>query len=236
MGEIEQEDPVAIDGAGCDEPGPRSVLSGLRTLFGLGATGNGEIEGGQLGSGTEEPAADIDAHPWVVLDRTFAFVDISGFTSLCELRGPHEALDLLTDFRAVTREVTARRGVRVAKWLGDGVMLVSPEAGPAVATVAELLERMGARGVDLHAGIAVGEALLFEGDDYVGRAVNIAARLGSAAGAGEVLAWGVDDAIPAWVRSERSGTLALAGVGDLEDALLLTTAPEVAGRLRRAAA
>ncbi len=219
-----------------DDQAPRWVLPGLRSLFGIASGAPDGLAGGGLGTGTEEPATDLLEHPWVVLDRTFAFVDISGFTALCEQRGPHEALALLTDFRAITREVTARRGVRVAKWLGDGVMLVSAGAGPAVAAVAELLERLGARGVDLHAGIAVGEALLFEGDDYVGRAVNIAARLGSAAGPRQVLAWGAADAVPSWVRSTPCGPLELAGVGMVEGIVLLEAAEEVSGRLRPSAA
>ena len=36
-------------------------------------------------------------------------------------------------------------------------------------------------------GVATGLALLFEGDDYIGSAVNLAARLCDAAGPGEVL-------------------------------------------------
>ena len=35
--------------------------------------------------------------------------------------------------------------------------------------------------------MATGRALLFEGDDYIGSAVNLAARLCDAAGPGEVL-------------------------------------------------
>ena len=46
-------------------------------------------------------------------------------------------------------------------------------------------------------GIATGRALLFEGDDYIGSAVNLAARLCDAAGPGEVLDPGRADPRPA---------------------------------------
>lgn len=221
-----------------DDSSGRSVLAGLRTLFQLvGPSPAGECLEARLGTGLEEPAAVLHEQPWVVLDRTFAFVDVSGFTTLCEQRGPHEALELLTGFRAVTREITARRGVRVAKWLGDGVMLLGAEPGPVVATVAELLLRMAARGVDLHAGVAVGEALLFEGDDYVGRAVNIAARLGAFAGPGQALAWGLTpEQAPVWVQADPMAPISLAGLGELADVLQIAASNEVGELLKHEAA
>ena len=63
----------------------------------------------------------------------------------------------------------------MAKWLGDGVMLVGTEAGPLIAAVGELALRLHDDEFDIHAGIADGTVLLFEGDDYVGRPVNLAA-------------------------------------------------------------
>ena len=75
----------------------------------------------------------------------------------------------------------------MAKWLGDGVMVVATEPGPLLAAVGELMLRMHDEDIDVHAGIASGTALLFEGDDYIGRPVNIAARLCDAAGPGEAL-------------------------------------------------
>jgi predicted PurR-regulated permease PerM len=42
-------------------------------------------------------------------------------------------------FRSAVKEVAGRRGVRVAKWLGDGVLLVGVKPGPIVATVPGLL-------------------------------------------------------------------------------------------------
>ena len=77
----------------------------------------------------------------------------------------------------------------MAKWLGDGLMVVAVEQADAVAFALDLEDR-GVRVLHplaLRIGIASGYALLFEGDDYIGSAVNLASRLCDAAGPGEVL-------------------------------------------------
>ena len=57
--------------------------------------------------------------------RTFVFVDISGFTNFTNENGDDAAGRLLASWRAVTRDVASETGVRIAKWLGDGCMLVA---------------------------------------------------------------------------------------------------------------
>jgi class 3 adenylate cyclase len=168
----------------------------------------------------------------IAVDYTFGFLDISGFTSYCEQEGEHAAIDLLTRFRSLTRSVAVRRGVRVAKWLGDGVMLVAADQAPAVATVAEIVVRCAAIGIDTHAGLARGPVLLFEGDDYVGRPVNLAARLCDAAGQGEMLSSGLSDALPSWVQAEPGVPLALGGIGVVDGVVGLRVTDEVAERFR----
>src|SRR5690606_23220886 len=71
------------------------------------------------------------------------------------------------------------RGVRVAKWLGDGAMLVATEPRPLLDAVLRMEQALDARGcpLPLRGGIAAGRVILFEGDDYIGRPVNLAARL-----------------------------------------------------------
>jgi class 3 adenylate cyclase len=103
----------------------------------------------------------------------------------------------------------------VAKWLGDGVMLVGTEAGPVIATVAELLLRFRDDAFEIHAGISAGTVLLFEGDDYIGRPVNLAARLCEAAAPGELLAQGVDEHVPDWVMRSGTVTVRAMGIGDV---------------------
>jgi adenylate cyclase len=137
-----------------------------------------------VGSGNER-ASDFgqdeidDVKLDLLVKRNFAFVDLCGFTSLTDEHGVGEAVIALSTFRAVVRERAGWRGVRIAKWLGDGAMLVSTDPRPLVDSVVRMELTLDQRGcaLPLRAGIAGGRVILFEGDDYIGRAVNLAARL-----------------------------------------------------------
>src|ERR1019366_2927361 len=136
--------------------------------------------------------------------RSFSFVDISGFTALTELEGDEHAVEVLTAFRALLRDICSRRGVRIAKWLGDGVMLVCVETPPLLATILELHYVVcnvpgPAQSVAIRSGVTSGYVILMEGDDYIGHCVNVAARLCDLAQAGEALvAPSVVDELPRW--------------------------------------
>ena len=137
--------------------------------------------------------------------RTFVFADLSGFTNYTAAHGDDAAAFLLSAFRGVAREVASDRGVRIAKWLGDGCMIVAVDHADGVAAALDLDER--ARKVcaplALRVGVASGYSLLFEGDDYIGLAVNLAARLCDAAGPYEVLHAGRPARRPARGRHRR---------------------------------
>ena len=122
------------------------------------------------------------------VERSFAFIDLSGFTAYTARQGDELAVSQLSTFRTIVREICSRRGVRVAKWLGDGAMLVSVEPKPLLATLLEVERSMDASRSELlvRSGASNGEVILHEGDDYIGGAVNIAARLCDLANGGEV--------------------------------------------------
>ena len=123
------------------------------------------------------------------VERWFAFVDLSGFTSFGDEHGDDESVRVLTLFRSAVRKVATDFGVRIAKLLGDGCMLVSVEPAQLVAAVCEL-EQLTLElelPLALHAGMAGGAVILLEGDDYTGRCVNLAARLAAVAERGELL-------------------------------------------------
>ncbi len=156
--------------------------------------------------------------------RTFCFADLCGFTAYTRSHGPHEAVAMLGDFRRITRSVAAKRGVRVAKWLGDGVMLVSTSATAALSLGAHLIHYFSSRGARVRVGAATGEALLFEGDDYVGEPVNLAAKLCAAAPADEI--YTVTDILrlPDWVTYIGDVTVRIRGVDPVSGVHRLTPA------------
>jgi adenylate cyclase len=120
--------------------------------------------------------------------RSFAFLDLCGFTAYIDERGDEDAVEALSAMRAAIRSAAEEHGVRVAKWLGDGAMLVGVEHGPLTQCALAIQAEMPAGpSPPLRGGVCTGQVLLFEGDDYVGRAVNIAARLCAAAAPGQIL-------------------------------------------------
>ncbi len=138
------------------------------------------------------------------VERTFAFIDLCGFTAFTEAEGDERAVALLADFRACVREVSSDHGVRVAKWLGDGAMFVAVEQEPLVSAVLEVerhFDEIGAP-LALRGGMACGPVILFEGDDYIGTAVNLAARLCDIAAPHEVLATPSISEVPDGVLTE----------------------------------
>ena len=152
------------------------------------------------------------------IPRAFAFVDLSGFTRLTEVEGDEYAVSILGTFRTMLRGVCSRRGVRIAKWLGDGAMIVGVETTPLIEATLEVHHRVhwsvGASApFEVRSGAAAGEVILLEGDDYIGRPVNIAARLCDLADSGEVLAdASVAADLPKWGTTTSSSEVALRGL------------------------
>lgn len=207
------------------------------------------------------------------VDRCFAFVDLCGFTAFTERYGDEHTVVVLASFRTTLREIAARRGVRITKWLGDGAMLSSPDteatvamvlevaahadtmlvmpamttgrfvdsapaapvagtaatalakrpANPARSTMAPAPNALGAptqggrppilinpgevmdERLAIRAGLARGPVIMFEGDDYIGRATNIASRLCDSATPGQVLATReVASIAPRWVAASEA--------------------------------
>ena len=151
------------------------------------------------------------------VDRWFAFVDLSGFTSFGDEFGDEESVRVLTLFRGAVRQVATEFGVRIAKWLGDGCMLVSVEAAQLVAAVCRLegLVHELELPLSMHAGCAGGGVILLEGDDYTGRSVNLAARLATAARPHEILATlDLGRYVPEGSPVEPAGMISVAGLHD----------------------
>jgi class 3 adenylate cyclase/predicted ATPase len=136
------------------------------------------------------------------------FCDVVGFTPLSEARDPEAVRELLSRYFEVARTVIGRYGGVVEKFIGDAVMAVwgTPAAAEGdaeravraaldlVGGVTELGNEAGVPGLAARAGVVTGEVAVnlgAVGEGMVaGDAVNTAARVQAAAGAGQVLADG----------------------------------------------
>ncbi|MDX1468978.1 MAG: adenylate/guanylate cyclase domain-containing protein [Acidimicrobiia bacterium] len=119
------------------------------------------------------------------------FADIVGYTTLSN-RDESEALRLVDLFQEVTRSQVDRRGGRIVKFLGDGVLASSPSALVALETILGLREEYEARSANsgtpsyLRIGAHVGDVVFKEDGDVYGDGVNIASRLQGVAGPGRI--------------------------------------------------
>jgi adenylate cyclase len=132
--------------------------------------------------------AETPSPPASGAEQTFVFADLAGFTALTEAHGDGLAADLAAEFsEAVARLLPEHRAEEV-KSLGDGLMLRADDAGEAIRLGLRIVRTVGGRpGFPLvRVGVHTGPAIERDGD-WFGAAVNVAARVASAAGGGEVL-------------------------------------------------
>jgi adenylate cyclase len=115
------------------------------------------------------------------------FLDITGYTQLTDEHGDAAAAQLAARLGPLVQRTSVAHGGRAVKFLGDGVMFVFPEPGPAVLAALEMVQDVEAAGLPpAHVGIASGPVIFQEGD-YYGQTVNLAARISDFARPGEVL-------------------------------------------------
>jgi len=161
--------------------------------------------------------------------RTFCFLDLCGFTSFTDEHGDEEAVAVLGHLRAVLRAEAEHCGVRVTKWLGDGAMLSGVDAAGVIGCAAGVRDVLQTDGrLALRGGICEGKVIMFEGDDYIGAAVNVAARLCSLAKAGQLLLnGGTAAAVPSALSPVALGEITVPGVSQAIEVLSLDAAAHV---------
>jgi class 3 adenylate cyclase/tetratricopeptide (TPR) repeat protein len=136
---------------------------------------------------------------------TVLFCDVVGSTELGERLDPESVRRVLARFFETVREIVEHHGGSVEKFIGDAVMAVfgvpvvhEDDALRAVRTAAALQEQLSslnsalardfATTIELRIGINTGEVVTGTEERLAtGDAVNVAARLEQAAGAGQVL-------------------------------------------------
>jgi class 3 adenylate cyclase len=157
------------------------------------------------------------------VNRTFCFLDLCGFTAFTDEHGDQEAVAVLGHLRAVLRAEAENAGVRVTKWLGDGAMLSGVDATAVIACAASVRDVLLTDGrLALRGGICEGKVIMFEGDDYIGAAVNVAARLCTEAGPGQLLVnGGAATSVPAQLSPVALGAITVPGVSQSIDVYAL---------------
>ena len=117
---------------------------------------------------------------------TILFTDIVGSTAKAAELGDSGWRALLERHDAAVRhQLTVHRG-REVKTMGDGFLATFDGPARAIRCASAVREDVAGLGIEVRAGIHTGEVELI-GDDVGGMAVNIGARIGALADAGEVL-------------------------------------------------
>jgi class 3 adenylate cyclase/tetratricopeptide (TPR) repeat protein len=138
---------------------------------------------------------------------SFLFADLREYTRFVETRGDRAASELIAEYRRLVRAAVGRtRGAEI-KTEGDSFYVVFDAARQALECGIAILQEADLRTrerpdtpIRVGIGVHAGEPVPHEGQ-YVGSAVNVAARLGSAAGPGELL---VSDVVRGLLRTSGS--------------------------------
>jgi len=125
------------------------------------------------------------------------FTDLVGSTARTAEVGDASWKRFLDRHDDAVRACVVRRGGRLVRSTGDGVLAVFESASNAIRAGLEVRAALAAEDLDVRVGIHVGE-IDRRGDDVSGIAVNIAARVMALAGAGELF---VSEAVPLVVGS-----------------------------------
>jgi class 3 adenylate cyclase len=136
--------------------------------------------------------------------RSFLFADLRDYTGFVERRGDQAAAALVAAYRKLIRERVRESAGAEVKVEGDAIFVAFPSARQAIACGAAILKDASAH-TSAHAdlplrigiGIHAGEPVPQDGD-YIGAAVNVAARIGAVAGAGQLL---ISDVVRSLVRT-----------------------------------
>ena len=127
--------------------------------------------------------------------RTFLIADVRGYTRFTQERGDEAAARLASTFADVARDAVAVYDGAVIELRGDEALAVFASARQALRAAAELQRRCRERGdggaalpLGVGVGLDSGEAVALVGGGYRGGALNLAARLCSLAGPGQILA------------------------------------------------
>lgn len=118
--------------------------------------------------------------------RALLFTDLVGSTETLASVGDARWSQILDHHDGVVRKALDRRGGRIVKSTGDGVLAVFDNASRALNGALDVRNAIANTGLDARMGVHVAEIEL-RGDDVAGLGVHLAARLMGTAGAGDIV-------------------------------------------------
>ena len=120
---------------------------------------------------------------------TLVFTDIVGSTQVAEELGDRRWRELLARHHRIVREGLREYGGREVDTAGDGVFARFDSPGAAVRFAASTADALRELGIEIRAGVHIGECEMFDGK-LSGINVHVAARTMAMADAGEILVTG----------------------------------------------
>jgi len=157
---------------------------------------NEEVLGVELTQTLSDLLTSLDADPdssvlgdVVLGTSTILFTDIVDSTVLSQSMGDRQWSDLITAHFTSVQEIVEGEGGSVVKTLGDGGMFVFSSGAAALRAAVRIQQAVSASaedGLRLRVGVHTGD-VIHDDDDYLGLAVNKAARVAAAAQGNQIL-------------------------------------------------
>ncbi len=175
--------------------------------------------------------------------NTFMIADVRGYTSFTQTYGDAAAAHLAASFAEICRDVVEQHAGSLIELRGDEALSLFRSARLAIRAAVDLQNRFVAEAVSdvdmpllVGIGLDAGEAIPVEGG-YRGAALNLAARLCSLAGPGEILASQTVAHLAGrldGIEYEDRGATRMKGLRDAVPVIRVTGAGDPIGRLATA--
>jgi class 3 adenylate cyclase len=166
----------------------RRLGNALDVLVGEALIESSDEEGEHYFRTTHDGLRTLEQNGRYSAAATVLFTDIVGSTELIDDVGDEAAHVIRQRHFSLLRELAEKRGGRVVKNLGDGLMVIFAKATQAIACASDMQRRVAGDDdqLELRVGLHAGE-LLRDGNDFFGSTVIIARRLCDSAEAGQTI-------------------------------------------------
>ena len=162
---------------------------------------------------------------------TLVFTDIEGSTEMAKEEGDERWAEIIASHDATIRQIVERGGGTVVKTLGDGAMIAFDSVRDGARAASQIqrafADHTGAPALRLRIGMHIGDAVSADGD-YLGTAVNKAARVAASARGGQTMA---SSAVRALLEDDRDfefaepQTVVLKGIDGIHEISELLSTP-----------